>query len=82
MEVDTPATERIEGRKDNLRTGREVSGASRRSEWRILRDHIERKKISDKSECIGNCGSYQTLSLSGHIATFYGEIMNLERISI
>jgi hypothetical protein len=45
IEVDTAATERIEGRKDDLRTGREVSGVSRRSEWRILRDHIEMKNI-------------------------------------
>jgi hypothetical protein len=45
MEVDTPARERIEVRKDDFGRGPDVSGVSRRSEWRILRDHIERKNI-------------------------------------
>jgi hypothetical protein len=48
MEVDMPATERIEGRKDDPRTGPGVSGAFRRSEWRILRGHIERKTFEIK----------------------------------
>jgi hypothetical protein len=43
-----------------------------------LRDHIESKNIWDKSGCIGNGGSYQTLSWSGYIATLHGQIMNHE----
>jgi hypothetical protein len=45
IEVDTPATERIKARKNDLRTGPKVSGVSQRSEWRTLRDHIERRNI-------------------------------------
>jgi hypothetical protein len=47
MEVERPATERIEARGERITfgRGREMSGASRQSEWRILRNHIEMKNI-------------------------------------
>jgi hypothetical protein len=44
----------------------------------IERPHRKEKNTWDKSGCIGNDGSYQTLIWSGHIATLYGQIMNHE----